>query len=71
MHVTTWTHAELRDKILLGQFEQGLLTKWKRHLKYPLETFEDPLQQTRLAEAVEEQLITETPSDQKTPEGER
>ena len=32
---------ELRDKILLGQLEQGLLSKWKKHLKYPLETFED------------------------------
>ncbi len=49
--------SELRDKILLGQFEQGLLTTWKRHLKYPLETFEDALQQARLAEAVEDQLI--------------
>ena len=48
---------ELRDKILLGQFEQGLLTKWKTHLKYPLDTFEDGVSQARMAEAVEEQLI--------------
>ncbi len=27
----------LKDKILLGQFEQGLLTKWKRQLCYPLD----------------------------------
>ena len=49
--------AQLRDKILLGQFEQGLLPKWKRQLKYPLETFEDGLNQARMAEAVEEQLL--------------
>ena len=48
---------ELRDKILLGQLEQGLLSKWKKHLIYPLETFEDGVAQARMAEAVEEQLL--------------
>jgi hypothetical protein len=48
---------EMRDKILLGQLEQGLLAKWKKHLKYPLETFEDGVSQARMAEAVEEQLL--------------
>lgn len=33
----------LKDQILLGQFEQGLLIKWKRQLKYPINTFEDAL----------------------------
>lgn len=33
----------LRDKILLGQLEQGLLTKWKHHLRYLLDTFQDAL----------------------------
>ncbi len=48
---------DLCDKILLGQFEQGLLLKWKRHLKYPLDSFKEALQQARMAEAVEEQLM--------------
>ena len=48
---------ELRDKILLGQLEQGLLSKCKKHLKYPLETFEDGVAQARMAEAVDEQLL--------------
>lgn len=47
----------LKDQILLGQFEQGLLVKRKRELKYPIDTFEDALQQARVAEAVEVQLI--------------
>lgn len=50
---------ELRDKILLGQFEQGLLPKWKKNLKYPLETFEDGVSQARMAEAVDQQLLGE------------
>ncbi len=56
---------DLRDKILLGQFEQGLANKWKRHLRYPLEAFEDALQQARLAEAVEEQLLTDPSQDRR------
>ncbi len=51
---------DLRDKILLGQFEQGLTDKWKHHLKYPMETFDDALHQARLAEAVHEQLLEHT-----------
>ena len=47
----------LRDMILLGQFEQGLLEKWKKHLRHPIDSFEDALQQASLAEAVEGQLI--------------
>ena len=31
-----WSGAQRQN--LLGQFEQGLLAKWKKHLKYPLET---------------------------------
>ncbi len=51
---------DLRDKILLDQFELGLTDKWKRHLKYSIETFEDALHQARLAEAVHEQLLEHT-----------
>ena len=61
----------LRDKILLGQFAQGLLIRWKRQLKYPLDTFEDAIQQARMAEAVEEQLLTETPKEHKPGVGDR
>ena len=50
-------NPSLRDTIFLGQFEQGLLEKWKKHLRHPIDSFEDALQQARLAEAVEGQLI--------------
>ena len=52
--------VELRAKILPGQFEQGLLSKRKRHLKYSLETFENGISQARMAEAIEEQPLGET-----------
>lgn len=26
---------KLRDRLLLGQFQQGLLLKWKKHLNFP------------------------------------
>lgn len=50
---------ELRDQILLGHFEQGLLRRWKERLRHPLATFEEELTQAKLAEAAEKQLLTE------------
>ena len=47
----------LRDRMMLGQFEQGLLFRWKRHLKYPIGSFLDGVNQARMAEAVEDQLM--------------
>ena len=41
---------KLRDRLLLGQFQQGLLLKWKKHLKFPVDS-------SRIAEAVEAQLF--------------
>ena len=35
---THTTDVELRDKIFLGQFEQGLLAKQKKHFKYPIQS---------------------------------
>ena len=49
----------LRHTILLGQFEQCLLENWKKHLRHPIDSFEDGLQHARLAEAVEAQLLTQ------------
>ena len=48
---------KLRNRLLLGQFQQGLLLKWKKHLKFPLESFLDAVHQARIAEAVEAQLL--------------
>lgn len=48
----------LRDTILLGQVEQGLLEKWKEHLRHPIDSFEEALHKARMAEAVESQLLS-------------
>ena len=49
---------KLRDRLLLGQFQQGLLLKWKNHfLKLPLDSFLDAVHQARIAEAVKAQLL--------------
>ena len=49
---------KLRDRLLLGQFQQGLLLKWKKHfLKFPLDSFLDTMHQARISEAVKAQLL--------------
>ena len=49
----------LKDQILIKQFEERLLVKWKRQLKCPINTFKDALQQALVAKAVQVQLISE------------
>ena len=48
---------ELRDHLLLGQFEEGLWEKWKRELKPPPRTFEEALTLAHTAEAAGKQLL--------------
>lgn len=50
--------TSLRDTVLLGKIRAGFAGKWTKYLQHSIDSFEDALQQARMAEAVKGQPTT-------------